>query len=463
MVGDHAQRRRQQAGQNAVLYLINDSYDGLREGQLRLAVNKDEKLIEQFSQFLGQPIAEIPDPYDCHASFAEHYLQALLKRLRRLDIFPVVMDAYCAYRYGDYAPYIDIVFARYNEIQQAISARFPQFGMRNLFRVQCPQCRRIDQTEVLTCKDNLVHVACKACSHRTHLSRQEWRGKLSWKLDCAARWNLYGIDAEAFSKSHTSELGSYVVSCFLSKEYFGGQIPKALRYGEVKLDRDLSYRLLEILPPTMLKQLMLEHPLRDLDLNKASIEHFARRVEVATGLSYVDFVKRELPALAISKGGGVESAFLSNSHYDLNELLDYGNRFSGYYFHQEYDISLAGADAITSVDKQVAFAAQTILEHALEIRMRADLSVDQQQSKLMDYLQMRHSVPGVYPYLRRIFSQQQGPGIATLLATLPTDYLNVIRMAIGFYVSHDASACVPGGKHSSTFTDHKKDQNRSKA
>lgn len=76
VVGDHKTRELISQGNNAVMYLINDSYDALRDRQLRIAVNKDEELIRQFTPFCGRPIAEIPDPYECHESYAEHFIQA---------------------------------------------------------------------------------------------------------------------------------------------------------------------------------------------------------------------------------------------------------------------------------------------------------------------------------------------------------------------------------------------------
>jgi lysyl-tRNA synthetase class I len=69
-VGDMKAKELSDSGSNAILYLINDSYDALNERQLRIALNKDERLIEKFKPYCGRPIAEIPDPYGCCASYA---------------------------------------------------------------------------------------------------------------------------------------------------------------------------------------------------------------------------------------------------------------------------------------------------------------------------------------------------------------------------------------------------------
>ena len=68
IVGDHIRSQVTQSKGNCILYLINDSYDPLNYRQLRVAVNKDEKLLAKFEHYCGCPIAEIPDPFGCHES-----------------------------------------------------------------------------------------------------------------------------------------------------------------------------------------------------------------------------------------------------------------------------------------------------------------------------------------------------------------------------------------------------------
>src|SRR5213594_2762111 len=75
VIGDHVARTLRERGVNAVLYLVNDSYDPLNERQLRVGVEKDERRMAQFAGYCGRPIAEIPDPYDCHASYSDHFLE----------------------------------------------------------------------------------------------------------------------------------------------------------------------------------------------------------------------------------------------------------------------------------------------------------------------------------------------------------------------------------------------------
>src|SRR5688500_5040514 len=61
LVADEAACWLRRAGQTVVFFLIDDSLDPLNYRQLRVAVKKDEKLIERFKGWCGKPIAHLPD------------------------------------------------------------------------------------------------------------------------------------------------------------------------------------------------------------------------------------------------------------------------------------------------------------------------------------------------------------------------------------------------------------------
>jgi len=461
IVGDFVTKNTQRKGENAVLYLVNDSYDPLTARQLRVAVNKDTKLIHKYEKFCGQPIAEIPDPFGCHTSYAEHFSDAMLQRLRSLDIHPVVLDAHKAYKSGHYKDYIKTTLDNYEHIQALLSERFDSYSMKNLFRAQCPTCNCLDVTNINKINDSDITFNCERCdtSHTQHID--ELQGKLSWKLDCAARWNLYDIDIETFSKAHIEDLGSLAISSLISKNFFGGKIPKPIKYGAVNMNSELSYRLIEILPPQILKQLFTDHTSRDITLNKETVEHFCRKYFIRPDTSYVDFVNQELPLLAIQDMD--PKAIINdgqNEDIKLSTLIEFGNRYSGYYYQKEYQISLAHAKNIQSADKVTAKTAQKFILYSLSIR---DRKTDEEEinTLITIYLQEHQKKSRVYPYLRKIFGQQGGPTISTLLATLPYDYLNLMQMTLGYYAGETESSINDNNSNTNTLT-HTNNNNPSK-
>jgi len=445
IIGDKIQKDLERKGRNSVLYLINDSYDPLNYRQLKVGVNKNERLLSRFERYCGRPISEIPDPFDCHENYSQHFAQALIKRLHSLDIYPVMIDSYHAYQKGYYADFISTTFENYNRIQELISQRFPNFSIKNLFRIQCPECLCIDATHIFQVSGRDIRFGCDRCNRSNMLhSIDEVRGKLSWKLDCAARWNLYGIDLETFSKAHMAELGSFAISRFLSQEFYGGKVPAIVRYGDVMIDKELSLKLLKILPPQIFKALFATNRHRDLKLTKAFVENFCQQYLVRPGLSYIDYIRQELPKQAIHEKNHLGSDLDSHSlnKYPPEEMIDdqslltYGNRFSRFYYQREYKICWPEAELISSTDQQTALQARQVILYALLVRENHKID-DQKQDSIHEliraYLHSEKLSPQLFQYLRRILGQADGPNIATLLAILPRDYLNIIQAIIGYY------------------------------
>jgi tRNA synthetases class I (K) len=444
VVGDHVVRALREQGLNAVLYLINDTYDPLDERQLRVGVEKDAALIRKFRQFCGRPIAEIPDPYDCHGSYSDHFAAAWIERLGRLDIHPLVIDAHRAYRAGHYDPFLAVTFERYHEIQGAMSERFG-YAIQNLVRVQCPGCHCLDATSITGVGDH-VEYRCARCGVDAAAPPASLRGKLNWKLDCAARWNLYGIDREVFGKAHLALQGTRNVSHLVSSEFFGGRVPAVVPYGELKVQRELSGRLIEILPPNALKRLLTEHLGRDLDLSLDSVAQFAERFEVKPGTNYAEFVRRELPRLALETEWSEARTPRANGSGSIHALVDHANAYSELYHGRRHGIRWPGALVLSDVDAPTIRAARDAVAYALALRQDRSVGVSEVKARLKSYMAGLPSCPALYPFLRRLFGQDHGPNITTLLAILPPEYLATL-MVITEYAAVAAGAREGSSSH----------------
>ncbi len=437
IVGDHMRARVSATGRTTVLILINDSYDPLTDRQLRIGVNKDQGLFNRFESFCGRPISEIPDPFECHASYSEHFAHALLERIHSLGIYPVLVDTYQAYQRGHYAPFVRRTFENYETIQGALASKFTDFTMRNLYRPQCPGCLAIDATNIIAVHGEDIRFHCERCGRSSISNAAEIKGKLSWKLDCAARWNLYSVDLEVFSKAHVSERGTLGISQFISREVFGGAVPAAVSYGGVKMDRGLSTRLLAMLPPSILKKLFLTHIRRDLHLSKDFVENFCQKVDVAAGMSYVDYVRRELPRRALrGPGHGNPDTVASRapeSDLDDPSLIAHGLEFARYYYNREHSVRPPDVTAVQSEDRETVRAVQRLIEYAVTVRADQG-SVGADSIDLIRSQMFRESLPpNAYRYLRRILRQAHGPRVASLLAYLPVDHLRLVHSILALY------------------------------
>jgi len=454
VMGDLTARAIQREGRNVVLYLINDTFDPLNVRQLRIGVKKDPDLIQLYTGFCGRPIAEIPDPFACHESYAEHFAAALMKRLHGLDIHPVLLDSYRAYAAGDYAPFIAITFERYGEIQAAIRAEFPGYEPHDLFRLQCPSCQSLDATSVVAVHGDEVTFACRRCGGKERHPWREVRGKLTWKLDCAARWNLYGIHVETFAKAHVAPLGTYAIASFVSRRFFGGIVPKAAPYGHVRMSRECAGKLLGMLPPTAFKGLLGENPTRDLEINRDSIEGFCRKVEVRPGVSYVDFVRGDLGRLAIQsseENGAGQSAVADSAADRLGvDLIRYARRFSEFFYDRSHEVRLPNADLVADVDPRTASLARDAIARALELRRQPGSDPDVRKAEIKHFLATQPRAPRLHTYLRRVLRQEGGPALATVLSLFPSNHLEAIHAMLVFLTTGGYRSKDPARPSSST-------------
>lgn len=431
VVGDHVVQSMRSQGSPAVLYLINDSYDPLNERQLRIGVCKDEGRIEQFRPYCGRPIAEIPDPYGCHASYSAHFASRLMVRLSALDVHPIILDTYAAYESGAYAPFIAWTFEHYDEIQQELE-RQSGYQTRSLFRAQCLRCRSIDATKI-TRIDAAVSYHCERCEIEHSAEVGALRGKLTWKLDCAARWNLYGIGTEVFSKAHMQQHGTFNVSCHVSRRWFGGQVPAAVEYGNLQVERELSGKLLEVLPPAGFKQMLLGSLARDLVITRSTLEHFAHSYEVRPGTSYSHFVCEELPRRALeldcADWRAIGALPISEELTNEQALIAHANAYSQLVHGRRHGLRQPEAAVIADADPMLVEHARNAVAIAIAVRGKEHDNEKELKARLKIELNVR-PMPGVYTFLRRVLGQEHGPSITTLLAILPVDYLAMIQLLL---------------------------------
>ncbi len=218
---------------------------------------------ESWSEHIGRPLSGVPDPWECHTSWAEHFKEPLVTALRELGVEMVEVSQTEAYRAGTYREQIltavrrrgdiETVLARYRtkaapegesaEESEALAdsvandddsggeddlARFP-------FKPYCRDCGR--DTTTLTSYDDdttVLDYTCTACDYSgsTNLSDDN-EGKLVWKVDWPMRWVFEGVDFEPGGVDHASPGSSYTVGKDLVKDIYGGRAPSFVGYSFV--------------------------------------------------------------------------------------------------------------------------------------------------------------------------------------------------------------------------------------
>jgi lysyl-tRNA synthetase class 1 len=218
----------------------------------------------EWATHIGRPLTAVPDPWECHDSWAAHYKAPLRAALAEMGVEIEEVSQTEQYRAGVYRDQvlhavrnrdrIEAVLARYRtkagapvtendqeaealadsvtEEDEDVAAgdlgRFP-------FKPYCRDCGR-DTTTITSYDDETTDLAyhCNACSYdgATNLATQD-EGKLVWKVDWPMRWAFEGVDFEPGGLDHSTPGSSYTVGKELVKEIFGGRAPSYVAYAFV--------------------------------------------------------------------------------------------------------------------------------------------------------------------------------------------------------------------------------------
>lgn len=414
-------------GINVIFYLFDDSYDPLTLAQLRVGVKKDEELIKKFEKYCGTPIKLIPDPFGCHSSYSSHFQEEILKRFHSLDIYPCIVDVHSLYERGVMDQYKETIFKRYGAFSTFLSKRFPGYNMKSIFWVLCEKCNRIDSTEIKKVEGEKIKFHCSKCKKNYIRNWRSVKGKFSWKVDTAIKWNLFDTDIEPFTYAYTDPtVGSYFIAKSISERFFKGCYPESINIGRVNMERELSYKLLPSLPREAVKLLFLKDRERDITINAKKIISVAKECEICEGINYYDYVRERLPYDIIQ---GSSITFKDDS---FQEVAGLGREFAKHFLKTDVYPTLPSADKIKAVDEAVLMKVIDLVNAIIEWRHKfPDDPHDKFLEKLNKYLEEHEIVRAeFFPIVRDLFSLEHGIPLSKILYSIPPFLLYELNLRL---------------------------------
>jgi lysyl-tRNA synthetase class 1 len=230
-----------------------------------------------FADHIGRPLSAVPDPWDCHASWADHFKAPLQAALAEMGVEMEEVSQTEQYRAGAYRDQILTAVRRRDDIERVLSkyrtkaaaaapespeeaaamadsvANDDESGLTGLgatddlarfpYKPYCRECGR-DTTIITSYDDETTDLAytCQVCAYHgvTNLTTDN-EGKLVWKVDWPMRWSVEGVDFEPGGVDHASPGSSYTVGKELVKQIYGGRAPSFVGYsfvgagGQVKM------------------------------------------------------------------------------------------------------------------------------------------------------------------------------------------------------------------------------------
>ncbi len=263
VTGDAVVRVLKEMGKDVTFFYIADTFDPLRRVYPFLDPAK-------YAPHVGKPLSRIPCPKDQHSSYAEHYLAPFMASLKTLDIGVQIVRANEMYEQGRYNRQITRALEQVDKIRAILKEETGKGTDENWspFNPICNACKRMTGTKVLGFDAKREEVEYRCDCGDTGVAPMAGGGKLTWRVDWAARWQILGVTIEPFGKDHASKGGSYDTGVRISREVFDYEPPFPVVYEWISLrgGGDMSsskgnvlsiHEMLEVVPPEILKYSIL--------------------------------------------------------------------------------------------------------------------------------------------------------------------------------------------------------------
>ncbi|PIN89047.1 lysine--tRNA ligase [Candidatus Pacearchaeota archaeon CG10_big_fil_rev_8_21_14_0_10_34_76] len=299
---------------------------------------------ESYTQYLGMPLSDVPDPKGEYKSYAERHEKEFEGSLSILGINPVFRCQSVEYRSGRYSEQIRLALQKRREIAQILT----DFKTQGMSESEIAEYYPLNIYSRFTGKDKTkitsfdgerkVEYICLDTGKRDLIDIEtDHVAKLPWRVDWPMRWFMEGVNFEPGGSDHASPGGSYDMGRIVSERIFNNLPPHFQGYGFIgirglkgkmsgsKGELVTPEQLLDIYEPALLRWLFLRtEPKTQFD--------FAFDSEVFRQYSEFDSHVKELIHAGDSEMLGLidplTKSSLSNAPIPFRQLAGYGQAVS---------------------------------------------------------------------------------------------------------------------------------------
>jgi len=232
----------------------------------------------KFAPYLGQPLCNVPSPDETAATdYAKYFMGEFLEVFEHLGVRPEIYYLRDLYRSGKMNQYIDIFLKNAHLVREAYKEVSKADRPSNWYPFQtiCENCGKIATTVVTDYQDGKVFYACqpnameyvKGCGHTGWISPFDGNGKLPWKVEWVAKWEVVGVSIELAGKDHSQKGGSRDVANSICRKVLKKNPPTHAPYEFILVNGtkmssskgvgSSAKEIADLLPPELLRFLML--------------------------------------------------------------------------------------------------------------------------------------------------------------------------------------------------------------
>jgi len=245
-------------------------------------------------QNLGAPYTAIPDPFGCCDSYGAHFSNLIQSSADLLGVDVEMVSNTETYENGDFEAVTRFLLEHVEEARDVLAEYQDKVDEDYVpFNPVCENCGKVTETVTGVDADaGTVDYVCTdmdagdqtidGCGHEGTATLRE--GKLPWRFEWPAQWQVLGVDFEPFGKDHAE--GSWPSGADVARNVLGDEPPVPMAYEWFTLDGEpfsssaghvvLVQDVLELLEPAVVRLFFSKDPRRSRDF---AIEHLDQLVD----------------------------------------------------------------------------------------------------------------------------------------------------------------------------------------
>jgi lysyl-tRNA synthetase class 1 len=438
------------------LIVFIDDLDGLRK------VPENVPNRESVEQYLGMPVAKIPDPFGCCASFADHMVGLLGGFLAPVEVEYELMRAAEMYSSGRFDEGLKLILEKHEEIIAIIAPTLREENRAGWspFMPICPKCGQVVERAVTAyhAERASVEFTCEksaggrpGCGFSGEQSVLGGMAKVQWKVDWALRWYVLKVDYELYGKDLTdsARLSGQILrvmggrpplgfpfEMFLDEE--GRKVSKSVGRG-VTVEQWTRYAPIEVLKfflllnPRRARKLFLEAIPQYVDEYLDAVREYAAASEEQRRESMLEFVIQSTTPRRFN------SALSFGLMMNLVAALGSSDSDFIWKYLVRYDASIGGEPDTEAMGRRLMQCALNFYRDFIEptkklytpsdaeraqlktldayLRENQDASAEDIEKKIYDLGRENYEKPGkIFPLLyRSILGQERGPRLGAFI------------------------------------------------
>jgi len=198
----------------------------------------------EYKEYLGMPYIDIPAPDPEFDNFVEYFKAPFLESIGKFGVDTEIYSSAEVYRTGKLEGQIRTALRKADDIRNILNRyrRNPLPEGWLPFDPICKECGRIATTRARDWEGDFVYYGCEeadyveGCGYEGKANFTKGEGKLTWRVEWPARWDMLKVTCEPFGKDHAADGGSYDTGKLIAKEIFDYEPPEPIPYEWISLE-----------------------------------------------------------------------------------------------------------------------------------------------------------------------------------------------------------------------------------